>query len=327
MFQLPHSNYKNITHSYRKKITRKSSLEHQPSNTGTLWRKSYEGVQAVWSNRPIFWRIVFLALETSLEDAMIGVMLAEFALSSQAFGKDDNAIGNIWVAALIACGKIGGVLSAQIYSRCFSEPTKSSDYVPLFASVFVSGASVMLMPAARLFPKIPGMITVFVSAFMFFFFSTPPKIGFQTLLQGLVVKTKKAGTIFGCIGPVVMITDSLIIFLMTVGFQAFKHHYGEDDGFDKALWCMAGVYLLHGVFEILLGPTLVLSNLDSGASSDGNYVALDDDMESPVRHTPKEAPRTPRQAFPDPRSPWVGKKSGTNSMADTRPSMVRSASK
>ena len=298
----------------------------------SLWRKSYEGVQAVWSNRPIFWRIVFLALEQSLEDAMIGVMLAEFGLSSEAFGKSDNAIGNIWVAALIACGKIGGVLSAQIYSRCFSEPTKSSDYVPLFASVFVSGASVMLMPVARLLPKTPGMITVFVSAFMFFFFSTPPKIGFQTLLQGLVVKTKKAGTIFGCIGPVVMITDSLVIFLMTIGFQAFKNHYGEDDGFAYALWCMASVYLLHGIFELVLGPTLVLSHLDSSGDLESNYAALgDNDDDEIARNTPKEIPRTPRQTFPDPRSPWVGKKgssgvSSTTSHKD-RPPMVRSASK
>ncbi len=297
-----------------------------------LWRKSYEGVQAVWSNRPIFWRIVFLALEQSLEDAMIGVILAEFGLSSEAFGKDDNAIGNIWVAALIACGKIGGVMSAQLYSRCISTPSKSSDYVPLFASVFVSGASVMLMPVARLLPKIPGMILTFISAFLFFFFSTPPKIGFQTLLQGLVVKTKKAGTIFGCIGPVVMVTDSLVIFLMTIGFQGFKNHYGHDDGFDYALWCMASVYLAHGLFEMLLGPALVLSHLDHDSCDD--YSALGDgDIEEVTRNTPKEAPRTPRKPnFPDPRSPWVGKKMNDSvddesSSLSKKPVMVRSLSK
>eukprot|EP00939_MAST-03C_sp_MAST-3C-sp1_P005099 g5099.t1 len=279
------------------------------SKSTALWKKSAEGVAAVWANRPIFWRIGFLAIEQSLEDAMIAVMLAEFSLSSPAFGSHNTAIGNLWLSALIASGKIGGVIAAQLYSKCVAAPRKSSDYVPLFVSVFLGGLSVMLMPIARLLPKIPGMILVFVSAFLFFFFSTPPKIGFQTLMQGLVVRTSKAATIFGAIGPIVMVTDSLVIFLMTIGFEAFKRHYGDEDGFAYALWTMASIYLLHGCFEVFLGPALVLSSMDEGNADDA-YTILDESGVAVNRRTPKEDMRTPRMNFHDPRSPWMGKKKG-----------------
>ena len=117
--------------------------------------------------------------------------------------------------------------------------------------------------------------------------------------------SSKAATIFGAIGPIVMVTDSLVIFLMTIGFEAFKRNYGDEDGFMYALWTMSSVYLLHGCFEVLLGPKLVLSSIEECGDA---YAALDENGTAVNRRTPKEDMRTPRMNFHDPRSPWMGKK-------------------
>ena len=157
-------------------------------------------------------------------------MVAEYSLSSPAFGaRDSVTVANLWVAALIAVGKVGAVVSSLIMHRYWVAPEKNQGhaaYKPLFFMVMLGGLSVLLLPFARYFEKVThpapppfvwppyvcggswllplcqplfprthrhccslaflqtvGMTMVFAGVFLFFFFSTPPKIGFDTLMQ------------------------------------------------------------------------------------------------------------------------------------------------
>ena len=254
------------------------------SKSTALWRKSLDGVRAVWVNRPIFWRICFVrsgAVSRGRYDRGHAGRVQSLLRHSEKITPRSEIFGSRGSSR----AERSAVSSQRSYTVASFRHRRSRRTTFLFfCERFCRGRDRDADADFRYMPKVPGMISVFVASFLFFFFSTPPKIGFQTLLQGLVVKTSKAATIFGAIGPIVMVTDSLVIFLMTLGFEFFKRHYGTEDGFQYALWTMASIYLLHGCFEVLLGPTLVLSSLEG---SDDAYGALEgDDVD---RRTPKES--------------------------------------
>jgi hypothetical protein len=233
-----------------------------------------DGIGLIRRNPPVLWRLVFLALEIALEDAMVAVLVAEYALSSHAFGRGNTTVGNLWTAAIIAVGKIGAVLSGYLMHRLWKVPETAKGYTPLFFLVLAGSLSVLLLPAARHMEQQIGMGCVFLGVFLFFLFSTPPKVGFETLLQSMTAELPDAGRIFGCIPPLIMITDSTVVFGLTVMFERLKTAYPTRDdcaegtycgeGFDYALWIAAGLYCLHGCFEVVLGPTLVLSGARTG---------------------------------------------------------------
>ena len=151
---------------------------------------------------------------------------------------------------------------------------------------------------------------VFLGVFLFFLFSTPPKVGFETLLQSMTAELPDAGRIFGCIPPLIMITDSTVVFGLTVMFERLKTAYPTRDdcaegtycgeGFDYALWIAAGLYCLHGCFEVVLGSTLVLS----GARTEMDWARR---FSIPLMETAKQdcpIPSPPRTLGTWDRNPW-----------------------
>jgi MFS family permease len=220
-----------------------------------------EGLSIMFSNPPIRWRILFVGLEVALEDAMVAVVIPEYALSEYDmckghdncvlplwFGPQHNnmenvtMIGNnstsvdgapicasIWTALLIACGKLAAVFAAFIFHKYWKTPTKPSGYRPLFILIFLSSISTLLFPWSRHLKQnndpVNARIMVFSASFLFFLFSAPAKIGLETLLQGLAADLpgEIQGKIFGVIGTAVTSIDAIIILLMTIAFGHFKH--------------------------------------------------------------------------------------------------------
>mmetsp|Transcript_14983 Transcript_14983/g.24385 ORF Transcript_14983/g.24385 Transcript_14983/m.24385 type:complete len:524 (+) Transcript_14983:195-1766(+) len=242
-----------------------------------LFASVWTGAKLCWQTRPILYRLLFLGLEVAFEDAMVSVLVAEYAYSSRFFGDGDPTESNLATALIIGVSKIGAILAGWFMHSVWKPPTTKGGFYPLFASVLLGSISVCGLVLAHQLelgnldqPKSAtawlSRVLVFVSVFLFFLFSTAPKIGFATLLQGLASSVEGSGKIFGFVGPAISIVDSVVIMIISFAFGAFKGQCQEDDEhcrsehFGYALLLACGLYLLHGVVECFIGPKLMLPN-------------------------------------------------------------------
>lgn len=82
-------------------------------------------VNRVNRSKRIRWRIIFLALETACEDAMVSLIIAEYSVRVLA-GNTDFVKGNLYAAAVVACGKFGLPPIYPIYPTLYSPIFSSS---------------------------------------------------------------------------------------------------------------------------------------------------------------------------------------------------------
>eukprot|EP00920_Eleutheroschizon_duboscqi_P021541 GHVT01051056.1.p1 GENE.GHVT01051056.1~~GHVT01051056.1.p1 ORF type:complete len:647 (+),score=165.15 GHVT01051056.1:1147-3087(+) len=240
-----------------------------------------EGCKIVLTDeKQLGYRLAFLALETALEDSMVSVVIPQVAVhaASSFFGaRHSPASANVWAVALIAVGKLGGCAASFGMSRFWTEPapeTSRSSYVFLFWSFLASSLSVVLFPLSVFLSPSPSLslsfsfssysssawlslAALFGASFFFFIFTTLPKIGFATLLQGLVTSPVVASKVFGFVGTFVTITDAIVITLVNGIFVYFGS--ATREAFLHGLLAVSLLYVCHGLLEALLGPRLTLS--------------------------------------------------------------------
>lgn len=174
-------------------------------------------------------------------------------------------MGNVVVVGIVAIGKIGGVL-AGVWVKGWEPPeTRGRGWMWLFVSVFLSCSFIVLLPVSvQALPSAPIVARVlpFVASLGFLFFSTGPKIGFQTLLQNMVA-AEQAPQVFGFVAFAVTAMDGIVIVVISSIFAVqCPDTSGEQCSHENllvALWIVAGIYVLHGVLEILAGPCLILN--------------------------------------------------------------------
>eukprot|EP00013_Stygamoeba_regulata_P004978 CAMPEP_0177638064 /NCGR_PEP_ID=MMETSP0447-20121125/5294_1 /TAXON_ID=0 /ORGANISM="Stygamoeba regulata, Strain BSH-02190019" /LENGTH=576 /DNA_ID=CAMNT_0019140011 /DNA_START=42 /DNA_END=1768 /DNA_ORIENTATION=+ len=211
----------------------------------------YGGLKIFLVNPRIRWRLVFLAFETSLEDAMVVLMIAEFGV--RILGNNHFTNGNLWAACIVSFGKIGAVVGAVLMHKLW-KPSSTASYGVLFLCCLVSGVSTLLIPLAAhlhedLGQELLGTLLVFAASLIFFFFATIPKIGFATLLQSISADEEASGRIFGFAATFVTAVDALLIMGLS---QVFEHA-----ALDIALWVTALGFCAVGLVEGLLGPYLM----------------------------------------------------------------------
>jgi len=261
-----------------------------------------EGAGLTWANRRIRWRVLFFAVETSVEDAMIALIAAEVGANVFAaeVNKDDEdlkyAWGNLWGAALVATGKLGGVIASVCMHKWFRvneeeealNPGKA--YKPLFWFAFLGGCCSLLLPIGlhlQTHSDLSHWVTgglMFASMFLFFIFSTLSKIGFATLMQSLAAEVEATGRVFGFVAAFVTATDAAVLMILAALFSSL--------GLQSALWATTAFIAVHGLIELVVGPGLVL-----GSSSDDGVQgkpSLDDhfmpDAETGIMHNDLQEP-------------------------------------
>jgi hypothetical protein len=254
-----------------------------------------EGAVLTWANTRIRYRVLFFAVETSVEDAMIALIAAE--IGSDVFAPDDSklhyAYGNLWGAGLVACGKSGGVLASVLMHRYFTvDPTAadpSAAYKPLFWFAFLGGVCSMILPLAyrlrvhETLSETGSTILIFLAMFLFFLFSTLSKIGFRsgaahahTLIHANVLDHSRC---VACPSMCRCVAFSTLMQSMAAEVEATGRVFGfvaafvtatdalilmgmaalfSTVGLELALWISCAFIALHGLVELLFGPGLVL---------------------------------------------------------------------
>merc|ERR1711934_1058635 len=90
----------------------------------------------------------------------------------------------------------------------------------LFVLCGVGGISAMSIPFAMFLQQHDHItcfqrdLIVFSGGFLFFLLTTPPKIGFQGLLQNMIAE-EEATQVYGFVGTFLVATDALMIFILS----------------------------------------------------------------------------------------------------------------
>ncbi len=110
---------------------------------------------------------------------------------------------------------------------------------PLFWCVFFGGLCPLLVPLSlslrhQGYDETLCTAMVYVSAFVFFLFSTVPKIGFATLMQSLAQQADASGRIFGFVSTVITAMDSLVL----MGVSAVRRFFLSACLFASACMCV-----------------------------------------------------------------------------------------
>ena len=194
--------------------------------------------------------------------------MAEYALRSSLFGNGDALHGNWWTAVILSVGKVGALFAGfvmkasrkgelpdrciyqKLPQNCWKPPNGQNiqrGYAVLFGSVLMGGLSLSLLPMAYVLEQSDVLTTldrvasramVFACSFLFFLFSTGPKIGFETLLQGMAADVEGSGAIFGFVGTFITIIGRWLSWWLS------KHFSWRTRIFNDSVRCRLARY--HG---------------------------------------------------------------------------------
>jgi hypothetical protein len=85
-------------------VAQRSCCDEFEDIASNIW----SGLMLCWRHRAVRWRLIFLGLETSFEDAMISLVISEFCING-VHGNTEFAHGALLSAGIIGVGKIGAV--------------------------------------------------------------------------------------------------------------------------------------------------------------------------------------------------------------------------
>lgn len=167
----------------------------QPENASwlsTTWERFQdvkEGFLIVLRERVLGWRLLFLALETALEDTVVSVIIPQTALrltplflqqwrAKPSFNTSADptfalpggwALINLTAVCLIAIGKTGGLIAATCANARWTVPTSpimKAPYLRLFRYMFVSCTALACLPVACYILQYPEKLAAVLAAWM-----------------------------------------------------------------------------------------------------------------------------------------------------------------
>lgn len=213
------------------------------------------GVKLAWSEPPIRWRILFNAAERAIEDSMLLVVMAEFAMTVLA--PSNAALGALYTAILIAVGKLGAIGAAWAMHKYWQPPAadapKFPKYKMFFPLAFGGTLATALMPVATIVASAGHMWSAAtlagLSAMLFNLLFTASALGFRNLMQGIVSDAGASGRLFGIQGTIIMGGSALAILGLSALFVTV--------GLVTAFAITSGIYVLYGGIQLITGPGLL----------------------------------------------------------------------
>ncbi len=216
-----------------------------------------EGVRKAWDEKRLRYRFLFYGLERAIDDAMLMVVLTAYAMKALAPGAP--AWAALYAAVLIATGKLGALISAELNHKLWKEPKpgepRYNAYRVYFPMAFAAMLATLLIPASLPLvsagrPLLAAGVVGFGN-FLYNLLYTPPSIGFRNLMQAIAKEQEASGRVFGIAGTVLMGTSGAVTFALGLVFAAFS--------LSTALWLTTGLFALYGLFQLVAAPRLLFT--------------------------------------------------------------------
>ncbi|MEW5545728.1 hypothetical protein [Pseudomonas soli] len=216
------------------------------------------GLQLTWRLKRIRWRILLNSAERAIEDSMLLIVLATFAL--KVLAPEDLAKGAFYTALLIAVGKVGSIVSAWAMHKYWRAPSAGmsqwASYKFFFPLAFAGTLATALMPVA-VYVALAGALAVAavlaaLSAILFNLLFTASSLGFRNLMQGIVSEAGASGRVLGIQGMFIMGTSALAILGLSAIFETM--------GLLAAFITTSAIYIGYGILQLLYGRRLIFSD-------------------------------------------------------------------
>lgn len=215
----------------------------------------WAGMKLAWVVKRVRWRMLFNAAERAIEDSVLLIVMAEFAMKALAPG--NAALGALFTAILIAVGKLGAMPSAWAMHKYWKAPladaAKLPKYKMFFPLAFGGTLATALMPLAAMVAsngQLWGAAALAgLSAILFNLLFTASALGFRNLMQGIVSDVGASGRLFGIQGTFMMGVSALAILGLSMLY--------ETVGLVTAFAITSAIYVLYGLFQLLLGKHLL----------------------------------------------------------------------
>lgn len=227
------------------------------SEVSSIYRDLVAAIAMAWNIKPVRWRILLNSAERAIEDSVILILLAAFAI--QVLAPGDLARGAFYTALLIAVGKTGSIISAWAMHRYWKAPAVDSEkwasYRIFFPLAFAGTLSILLLPIAVNFglngDTSASAVLACAASLLFNLFFTASALGFRNLMQGIVSEVGASGRLFGIQGLFMMGTSAVAVLFLSVVFSVFNLFV--------AFLTAAILFSLYGLLQLLLGRRLLFS--------------------------------------------------------------------
>lgn len=212
------------------------------------------GVKLAWSEKRVRWRILFNGAERAIEDSMLLVVSAAFAM--EILAPDNAPLGAFYTAVLIAFGKLGGIAAAWTMHKHWHAPVtdakKLSRYKIFFPLALGGTLATALMPVAALTSVSSPLGSAGLAGLSVLLFNlqfTASALGFRNLMQGMVSDAGASGRLLGIQGTFIMGISAVTILGLSTLFATVD--------LITALVITSIVYVSYGIVQFFMGPTLL----------------------------------------------------------------------
>lgn len=225
------------------------------TETVDIARGLWSGMRLAWSEERVRWRMGLNAAERAIEDTMLLIVLAEFAM--KVLAPSNIAMGALYTAILIAVGKLGALPAAWAMHRYWQAPGAGDPKLPgyriFFPLAFGGTLATTLIPVSVMVAQSgyfwSAAALAGISAILFNLLFTASALGFRNLMQGIVSEVGASGRLFGIQGTFMMGFSALAILALSALFERMD--------LLTAFTVTSVVYVFYGGVQLIIGKRLL----------------------------------------------------------------------
>ncbi|KAF5153638.1 putative integral membrane protein [Theileria parva strain Muguga] len=216
-----------------------------------------DGFRIIYSRQYLFRNLLYFSFETSYENSIFLLIIPLICYNNIWFG-DMNICGiNLFAVCLISMCKLG----TSIYGIYVTYKIKNNANHNLYISrkntilrcLVFSSLSILLLPGVLLVQrycpiKWVSLAVLVLGLFLFFTFTTLPKINYSSILQYNISNHPLSYKLFDFVGTFITLVDALVIYSLSYVFRLPN----DEVTFSHILTYAGAIYIVYTLIQITL---------------------------------------------------------------------------
>ncbi|BAM40182.1 conserved hypothetical protein [Theileria orientalis strain Shintoku] len=203
-------------------------------------------------------KLLYFSFETAYENSIYLLIIPQLAYNNKWFPNMGTSGVNLFCVCLISLSKLG----TSIYGIYITNKIKNDSSDNLYRSkpgtiikcLLFSSFAVLLLPVSLMFEDLPyfkwlSLTLLSVSLFLFFMFTTLPKITYSSILQYNISNHPLSYKLFDFVGTFITLVDAFVIF----GLSFLLRFPGGEITTEKILIYTSVSYVVYAIVQIVMG--------------------------------------------------------------------------